>query len=132
MEASSSLPTKSPSQGFANIITSKIALVAVESHFRHFIYQEHYLGFSHTAAKMAVVPYKAAFLQACLDGKVLSFGTYKLKSGRESPYFFNAGLFLDSASLFRSVQTAYAQCIISHAHDHPDFSFDVLFGVSTF
>ena len=79
-----------------------------------------------------IQPYKAAFLHSCLDANVLSFGTYKLKSRRESPYFFNAGLFLNSASLFRSVQTAYAQCIIAYASKNPTFSFDVLFGVSTF
>ena len=79
---------------------------------------------------MAGSSYKATFLQSCLDAKVLSFGSFKLKSGRDSPYFFNAGLFLDSASLFRSVQTAYAQCITTYAADHPNFSFDVLFGVS--
>ena len=37
--------------------------------------------------------YKTNFLQACLSAQVLTFGTFTLKSGRVSPYFFNAGLF---------------------------------------
>lgn len=82
-------------------------------------------------ADTAIQPYKASFLQSCLDAKVLTFGTYKLKSGRESPYFFNCGLFQNSATLFRSVQTAYAQSIVTHASANPNFSFDVLFGVSS-
>lgn len=75
-----------------------------------------------------IPPYKTAFLQSCLDAKVLTFGTYTLKSGRQSPYFFNAGLFLNDASFFHSIQTAYAQSLIAHATAHPSFSFDVLFG----
>jgi orotate phosphoribosyltransferase len=38
-------------------------------------------------------PYKAEFLKACLDGGVLKFGSFELKSKRISPYFFNAGEF---------------------------------------
>lgn len=79
-------------------------------------------------ATTPIPPYKAAFLQSCLDANVLTFGTYTLKSGRQSPYFFNAGLFLHDASLFYAIQTAYAQSIITHASAHPEFSFDVLFG----
>jgi orotate phosphoribosyltransferase len=33
------------------------------------------------------------FIRLCLDLGVLRFGEFKLKSGRLSPYFFNAGLF---------------------------------------
>ena len=33
------------------------------------------------------------FIQLCLELGVLRFGEFKLKSGRMSPYFFNAGLF---------------------------------------
>ncbi len=79
-------------------------------------------------ANASIPNYKAAFLQSCLDAKVLKFGTFTLKSGRQSPYFFNAGLFMNDASLFYAIQTAYAQSLISHASTHPDFSFDVLFG----
>ncbi|MCJ1477773.1 orotate phosphoribosyltransferase [Lambiella insularis] len=79
-------------------------------------------------ASPPIPAYKVGFLQACLDANVLSFGTYTLKSGRQSPYFFNAGLFLNDASLFSVIQTAYAQSLIEHASTNPSFSFDVLFG----
>ena len=72
--------------------------------------------------------YKSAFLQACLDASVLSFGTFTLKSGRQSPYFFNAGLFLYRADLLESISTAYAETLIQHRQTRPGFAFDVLFG----
>ena len=79
---------------------------------------------------MASIPaYKAAFLQACLEANVLTFGEFELKSGRISPYFFNAGLFLYNASLLSVIQNAYAQSLIEYASTHDDFFFDVLFGV---
>lgn len=40
------------------------------------------------------------FVVFALDCGVLRFGTFTLKSGRESPYFFNAGLFCDGPKLF--------------------------------
>ena len=58
---------------------------------------------------------------------MLTFGTYKLKSGRQSPYFFNAGLF-HTASLVRSISTAYAHTLLAHVTEDPTFKFDVLFG----
>lgn len=78
----------------------------------------------------SIPQYKVDFLECCLSANVITFGTYKLKSGRTSPYFFNAGLFLDNASVFRSVQAAYAQCIADYATKHPEFTFDAVFGVS--
>ena len=42
-----------------------------------------------------------AFLQFALDVGVLRFGEFTLKSGRVSPYFFNAGLFNSGAALSR-------------------------------
>lgn len=42
-----------------------------------------------------------AFLQFAIDKGVLKFGQFQLKSGRRSPYFFNAGLFDSGASLAR-------------------------------
>ena len=41
------------------------------------------------------------FIQFSLDCGVLKFGEFKTKAGRMSPYFFNAGLFDDGASLGR-------------------------------
>ena len=37
--------------------------------------------------------YQKAFIEFALERDVLRFGEFTLKSGRKSPYFFNAGLF---------------------------------------
>ena len=71
--------------------------------------------------------YKSNFLQSCISASVLTLGTYKLKSGRLSPYFFNAGLF-HTGSLVRSISYAYAHALLAHVTQNPTFQFDVLFG----
>jgi orotate phosphoribosyltransferase len=58
---------------------------------------------------------------ACERG-VLRFGEFKTKAGRLSPYFFNAGLFDDGASLTR-LAGFYAQAILA-----ANVGFDMLFG----
>ena len=58
---------------------------------------------------------------ACEKG-VLRFGEFKTKAGRLSPYFFNAGLFSDGASLGQ-LADFYARAIIASG-----IVFDVLFG----
>lgn len=58
---------------------------------------------------------------ACQRG-VLRFGEFKTKSGRLSPYFFNAGLFNDGAAMVRLCDF-YAQSILAAS-----LPFDVLFG----
>ncbi|ORY87748.1 phosphoribosyltransferase-like protein [Protomyces lactucae-debilis] len=63
-----------------------------------------------------------AFLQVATDNAILKFGTFTLKSGRQSPYFFNAGLF-NTGALLSSLCRAYAETIESCSVD-----FDVLFG----
>lgn len=70
-------------------------------------------------------PFKQAFLDTILRAKILTFGSFKLKSGRISPYFFNAGLF-STASLLSCLADAYANTL----HSHPTLSdnFDLLFG----
>jgi orotate phosphoribosyltransferase len=70
--------------------------------------------------------YKKDFLQTCISASAIRFGTFTLKSGRVSPYFFNAGLF-HRADLLRSISSAYAQAIASFS-ESKDFHFDVLFG----
>lgn len=56
---------------------------------------------------------KETFIQLALDCKVLQFGEFTLKSGRQSPYFFNAGLFYDGPALHQ-VGKCYAQLLLSH------------------
>jgi len=66
--------------------------------------------------------YQRQFLDFALDVGVLKFGEFTLKSGRISPYFFNAGLFNSGASLAR-LGRYYAQAIVDSG-----IEFDVLFG----
>lgn len=65
---------------------------------------------------------KNEFLQLAIDKEVLRFGEFTLKSGRISPYFFNAGLFNTGKSM-ALLGRHYAQAIIDAG-----ISFDVLFG----
>lgn len=70
--------------------------------------------------------YQREFLQVSLDNSILNFRKegYILKSGRLSPYFFNAGLF-NSGALLSKLSTAYAKAILDPSNS---FTFDVLFG----
>ncbi|KAL8662964.1 MAG: hypothetical protein Q9202_004287 [Teloschistes flavicans] len=76
-----------------------------------------------------VIPaYKTDFLESCLSANILTFGTYTLKSGRRSPYFFNAGSFND-ADLLSAIATAYAHTIVDFLAAHADVPQpQVLFG----
>lgn len=74
-----------------------------------------------------LAPYKAEFLQAALDGGVLKFGSFELKSKRISPYFFNAGEFY-TARLQNAIGTAFAKAIIEARKQFADFDFDIVFG----
>ena len=62
------------------------------------------------------------FVQFAIDAGVLRFGDFKTKAGRQSPYFFNAGLFDDGAKLARLAQF-YARAIAQSG-----LEFDVIFG----
>jgi orotate phosphoribosyltransferase len=66
--------------------------------------------------------YQSEFIDLCMRLGVLRFGSFKLKSGRESPYFFNAGLFSTGAAM-AAVGRAYAAAIASS-----ELEFDMLFG----
>lgn len=66
--------------------------------------------------------YQRQFLQFAIDRQVLKFGEFKLKSGRTSPYFFNAGLFNTGADL-----AMLGQCYAA-ALQAAGAKFDVLFG----
>ncbi len=63
-----------------------------------------------------------AFVQFAVDCGVLRFGEFRTKAGRLSPYFFNAGLFSDGASLGQLAQF-YARALL-----HSGIEFDMLFG----
>ncbi|MFT4650549.1 MAG: orotate phosphoribosyltransferase [Polaribacter sp.] len=66
--------------------------------------------------------FQSRFLDYCLERGALKFGEFTLKSGRTSPYFFNAGIFNTGADL-ASLGSFYAEAI-QHAH----VDFDLLFG----
>jgi len=68
--------------------------------------------------------YKKEFLELALELGVLQFGEFKLKSGRISPYFFNAGLFNSGYAAAR-VGRCYASAIAAL-----DIEFDMLFGAA--
>ena len=66
--------------------------------------------------------YQRDFLNFAIDRGVLRFGEFTLKSGRVSPYFFNAGLFNSGGALAR-LGRFYAQAIMEAG-----IEFDLLFG----
>ena len=66
--------------------------------------------------------YKHDFIEFALSRQVLKFGEFTLKSGRKSPYFFNAGLFNTGRDLAK-LGGFYAQAIQASTLDY-----DVLFG----
>ncbi|WP_308364753.1 MULTISPECIES: orotate phosphoribosyltransferase [unclassified Microbulbifer] len=66
--------------------------------------------------------YQRDFIQLALEHQVLCFGDYTLKSGRRSPYFFNAGRFHTGAAL-AALGRAYAEAIMASGVE-----FDVIFG----
>jgi orotate phosphoribosyltransferase len=66
--------------------------------------------------------YQREFLRFAIASQVLRFGTFSLKSGRESPYFFNAGLFASGGALAR-LGRYYAAAIVASG-----IAFDMLFG----
>jgi orotate phosphoribosyltransferase len=67
-------------------------------------------------------PYQGEFIDLCMRQGVLRFGSFRLKSGRDSPYFFNAGLF-NTGIAIAAVGRAYAAAVAAS-----DVSFDMLFG----
>ena len=66
--------------------------------------------------------YQRDFIELALDHDVLRFGEFTLKSGRTSPYFFNAGLF-NTGSRLAGLGRFYADAIVQSGVD-----FDVLMG----
>jgi len=72
---------------------------------------------------MSLPSHKTALISTCIEHQILKFGSFTLKSGRTSPYFFNAGGF-NTASLLSTLSSAYASTIAQT----PELSFDVVFG----
>lgn len=66
--------------------------------------------------------HRSRFLQLALRAQALRFGEFTLKSGRSSPYFFNAGRF-DSGAALAELAGCYADAI-----ERAGIGFDVLFG----
>lgn len=66
--------------------------------------------------------YQREFIELSLRHAVLRFGQFTLKSGRQSPYFFNAGLF-STGSAIAGVGRAYAAALAASGQ-----RFDMLFG----
>jgi orotate phosphoribosyltransferase len=66
--------------------------------------------------------YQREFIDLARRYDVLRFGSFTLKSGRQSPYFFNAGAFASGAAL-AALGRYYAQAIVD-----ADLAFDVLLG----
>mmetsp|Transcript_14809 Transcript_14809/g.19379 ORF Transcript_14809/g.19379 Transcript_14809/m.19379 type:complete len:517 (-) Transcript_14809:115-1665(-) len=73
--------------------------------------------------------YQQDFIEFSLQQGVLKFGSFVLKSGRTSPYFFNAGLFATGAALYH-LGNAYAATIMAdpQLRDGDGVTFDVIFG----
>lgn len=66
--------------------------------------------------------HRSRFLRLALRANALRFGEFTLKSGRQSPYFFNAGLF-HSGALLAELAGCYADALDAHG-----VGFDLLFG----
>lgn len=67
-------------------------------------------------------PWTVRFLELACRREALRFGRFTLKSGRESPYFFNAGQF-SSGSAIAALADCYAEAIVDAGLD-----FDMLYG----
>jgi orotate phosphoribosyltransferase len=77
------------------------------------------------SAASLLSPYEAEFLKAAINGGVLKFGNFELKSKRISPNFFNACDFY-RADLLRAISTAFAKTILE-ASSNSLLEFDVIF-----
>jgi orotate phosphoribosyltransferase len=66
--------------------------------------------------------YQREFIELAIAGEVLRFGEFRLKSGRLSPYFFNAGLF-NTGKAVAALGRHYAAAVAASG-----LEFDMLFG----
>ena len=70
--------------------------------------------------------YQKSFLKLALESNSLQFGEFVLKSGRKSPYFFNAANMLNGSNLYE-----LAKCY-TDAIEETNLEFDSIFGTSIF
>jgi len=77
---------------------------------------------SSSSSSSALKSYQSEFIRFALEREVLLLGSFTLKSGRVSPYFFNAGKFTSGLAL-KKLSHFYAQSILESK-----IEFDVLFG----
>jgi orotate phosphoribosyltransferase len=71
---------------------------------------------------MSIENYQQRFIRQAIASEALGFGEFTLKSGRISPYFFNAGRFCSGAAL-AALGRCYADAIVASG-----LQFDILFG----
>jgi len=69
-----------------------------------------------------VKEYQQKFLNLALEAKALEFGNFTLKSGRQSPYFFNAAKMLNGSNLYE-LASCYEEAIKG-----ADIQFDCIYG----
>jgi orotidine 5'-phosphate decarboxylase subfamily 2 len=83
-----------------------------------------------SSSSSSIAPYQKEFIEFSLKEQVLRFGSFVLKSGRTSPYFFNAGLFSSGSALFK-LGKAYAASIMASdqlVDSNGKVTFDIVFG----
>lgn len=79
---------------------------------------------SNQSTEVPLEPFQESYLSLSLSSGILRFGgPFTLKSGRKSPYFFNAGTFFESGDALAELANCYAQAIVKSG-----VKFDVLFG----
>lgn len=78
--------------------------------------------FSSASSNQALLPYQEEFFSLAIEAGVLKFGSFTLKSGRVSPYFFNAGLF-NTGKALSTLAACYCETILSSKVEY-----DILFG----